>query len=74
MTILPRNSYAAGHFELQIDGHESTAYVKSIEGGWSRAKIGEEAVGAVQKRLKQILRIFSDTYINNQSDQKDNRP
>ena len=39
MTTTTRNSYAAGHFALQIDGHKSTAYVKSVEGGWSRANI-----------------------------------
>jgi len=60
MTMLTRNSYAAGHFELQIDGHESTAYVKSVEGGWSRATIGEEAVGAVRQRLKQISKVDID--------------
>jgi hypothetical protein len=44
--MLARNSYAAGHFELRIDGHVPTAYVKSVEGGWSRANIVDEAVGA----------------------------
>ena len=33
-----RNSYAAGHFEFLVDGHEPNAYVKSVKGGWSRAK------------------------------------
>jgi hypothetical protein len=60
MTILTRNSYAAGHFELQIDGHKSTAYVKSVEGGWSRANIVDDAHGADPQRLKQISNVDID--------------
>jgi hypothetical protein len=60
MTILTRNSYAAGHFELQIDGHKSTAYVKSVEGGWSRANIVDEAHGADPERVKQISNVEID--------------
>src|SRR5258705_13987785 len=54
MTITTRNSFAAGHFELQIDGHKSTAFVKSVEGGWSRANISDDAVGPDGQRIKQI--------------------
>jgi hypothetical protein len=57
MTVLTRNSYAGGHFELQIDGHEPTAWVKSVAGGWSRAQIGEESVGSGPERLKQISKV-----------------
>jgi hypothetical protein len=55
-----RNSYAAGHFELRIDGYEPTAYVKSVGGGWSRANIADEAVGSDPQRLKQITTVDID--------------
>lgn len=57
MTALTRNSYAAGNFELQIDGHAPTAYVRSIEGGWSRANIGDEPVGSSSQRFKHITSV-----------------
>jgi tail tube protein gp19 len=60
MTIETRSNYAAGSFDLQIDGHQQTAWVKSVEGGWSRAKIGEEAVGSDPQRLKQISKVEID--------------
>jgi tail tube protein gp19 len=49
-----RTSYAAGHFKLEIDGHKSTAFVKSVEGGWSRANITDDSVGPDGQRIKQI--------------------
>lgn len=60
MTTITRNSYAAGHFELQIDGHKSTAFVKSVEGGWSRANIVDDAHGADPNRVKQISNVDID--------------
>ncbi|HEX4419663.1 MAG TPA: hypothetical protein VH165_17235 [Kofleriaceae bacterium] len=60
MTALNRNSYAAGHFEMRIDGHEPTAYVKSVEGGWSRAHIADEVMGLDSQRLKQISSVDID--------------
>ena len=60
MTMLTRNSYAAGHFELQIDGHKSTAFVKSVEGGWSRANVVDDAVGPDPQRVKQISSVDID--------------
>ena len=58
--MLTRNSYAAGHFELRIDGHEPTAYVKSVEGGWSRASIAEDAVGSSEQRHPRITTVDID--------------
>jgi hypothetical protein len=49
-----RTSYAAGHFKLDIDGHKSTAFVKSIEGGWSRGNITDDSIGPDGRRIKQI--------------------
>ncbi len=51
MTVQKR-SYTSGHFELQIDGHASTAYLKSVEGGWVRASVVDEAIGTHNERIK----------------------
>lgn len=42
MATVTRNSYSASNFELLIDGHKPTAYVKSVEGGWSYGNITDE--------------------------------
>ena len=49
---LQRRSYTAGHFELQIDGHTSTAYVKSVEGGHAKSTAVTEPVGPAVGRIK----------------------
>ena len=41
MTVQKR-SFTSGHFELQIDGHASTAYLKQVDGGWVRASVIDE--------------------------------
>lgn len=51
---LGRSSYTAGHFELNIDGHKSTAFIKSIEGGWARAQVADDGVGSQQYKMKHI--------------------
>jgi hypothetical protein len=60
MTLPTSKSYAAGHFELQIDGHKSTAYLKSCEGGWARANVVDDAVGSDPQRVKQISSVDID--------------
>jgi hypothetical protein len=60
MTMTTRNSYASGNFELQIDGHKSTAFVKSVEGGWSRANVVDDALGPDPQRVKQISSVDID--------------
>jgi hypothetical protein len=60
MSLSTRTSYAAGHFDLQIDGHKSTAFVKSIDGGWSRANVVDDAVGTSPQRVKQISNVDVD--------------
>jgi hypothetical protein len=47
-----KRSYTAGHFELLIDGHASTAYVKSVDGGHVRASIVDEPIGPENVRVK----------------------
>src|ERR1041384_6118675 len=51
---LARNSYTPGHFELNIDGHKSTAFLKSVDGGWTRANISDESVGSEQWKQKHV--------------------
>jgi len=51
---LQRQSYTSGHFELAIDGHKSTAYVKSVDGGDIKANAIDEAVGPHNQRMKHV--------------------
>lgn len=50
--MLDRRATAAGHFEINIDSHRSSAYVKSVEGGFGRASPMEEPTGHELHRLK----------------------
>jgi len=51
MTAPQKLSYTSGHFELQIDGHTSNAFLKSVDGGhWKGTPIGE-AIGPDNKKL-----------------------
>lgn len=49
---LDKRSYTSGHFELLIDGHASTAYLKSIDGGFAKAQLVDEPVGPANQRIK----------------------
>jgi hypothetical protein len=49
---LSKRSYTAGHFELLIDGHASTAYLKSVDGGHVRANVVDEPIGHDIVRVK----------------------
>ena len=49
---LQKQSYTSGHFELLIDGHASTAYLKSIDGGFAKAQMVDEPVGPQNQRIK----------------------
>jgi tail tube protein gp19 len=51
MTV-DRRSYTAGHFELAIDGHVSTAYLKSVEGGYVRTQPINEPIGPDNQQIK----------------------
>jgi len=44
--------YTAGHFHLEIDGHASTAYLKSVDGGHVRAALIDEPIGPENLRIK----------------------
>ncbi len=47
-----KRSYTAGHFEIMIDGHATTAYLKSVDGGFVRASQINEPVGPDHNRIK----------------------
>jgi hypothetical protein len=54
MTSVAGRSYTSGHFELEIDGHKSTAYLKSVDGGHAIANAMDEPVGTHNQRIKSI--------------------
>jgi hypothetical protein len=49
---LTRRSYTSGHFELLIDGHKTTAYLKSVDGGHVNIAPVKESIGGSNKQIK----------------------
>jgi hypothetical protein len=49
---LDKRSYTAGHFEMVLDGHYSTAYLKSVDGGFMKQQLVDEPVGPQNLRVK----------------------
>lgn len=47
-----RGSITTGHFEMKIDGATTTAYLKSVDGGWAKHALVDESVGGENKRIK----------------------
>ena len=47
-------AYSAGHFGLSIDGHKVSAYIRSVEGGFSKANVVDEAVGPDNLHVKHL--------------------
>jgi hypothetical protein len=45
-------AYTSGHFELSIDGAKTTAYLKSLDGGFMGHSVVDEAIGTENKRTK----------------------
>lgn len=45
MPALNGRSFSAGHFGLELDGYKVSAYIKSVEGGFPKANVTDEAVG-----------------------------
>jgi hypothetical protein len=45
-------SYSAGHFEFQLDGHPTTAYLKSVEGGFAKVALLSEPIGPHNQQVK----------------------
>ena len=57
-----RSSFAAGHFEFQLDGHKSIAFLKSVDGGWIKAALIEESVGPDNQRIKHTSTVEIDPF------------
>ena len=53
-TPATKRPYTTGHFELMIDGHVSTAYLKSVDGGHIVGQSIEEATGGTNARIKHL--------------------
>lgn len=51
---LLRKAYSPGRFELIIDGHPSSSYIKSVEGGLVKANVIEEPTGPNNLRIKHL--------------------
>jgi len=47
-----KRSYTAGYFELQIDGHATSAYLKSVDGGYVRTSLVDEPIGPENLHIK----------------------
>jgi hypothetical protein len=54
MTVPSSKSNSAGHFDLFIDGHKTSTYLKSVDGGWAKANAIDDPVGADSGRVKHI--------------------
>jgi tail tube protein gp19 len=59
---LDKRSYTSGHFELLIDGHASTAYLKSVDGGFAKAQLIDEPVGPQTERVKHTSVVDIDPF------------
>ncbi|HWO18362.1 MAG TPA: phage tail protein [Kofleriaceae bacterium] len=59
---LDKRSYTSGHFELLIDGHASTAYLKSVDGGFAKAQLVDEPVGPANQRIKHTSVVDIDPF------------
>jgi len=44
----------AGHFELMIDGQVSTAYLKSVDGGYAKRAVVDESMGHENFHIKHV--------------------
>lgn len=54
MTVTNSKSYTAGHFELQIDGHKTTTFLKSVDGGWAKANVVDDPNAGNSGRVKHV--------------------
>jgi hypothetical protein len=54
MPALNGRSFAAGHFGLELDHYKVSAYIKSVEGGFGKANVTDEAVGADVNHIKHL--------------------
>jgi len=54
MTPPTTKSFTAGHFELLIDGHKTTTFLKNCSGGWVKAGVIDDPVGPAAHRVKSL--------------------
>jgi hypothetical protein len=54
MTTPTSKSFTAGHFELLIDGHKTSTFLKNVEGGFTKATVIDEPIGADINRVKHL--------------------
>jgi len=54
MTLPTTKSITAGHFELQIDGHKTTTFLRNVSGGWAKAGVIDDPVGTSSHRVKHL--------------------
>ncbi len=53
-------SYTAGHFELMIDGHKTSTFLKSVDGGWAKGNFTDDPMGGDNKRSKHLSTVDVD--------------
>src|SRR5687767_14961330 len=51
-SVTGARAYFSGHFELEIDGTTSTAYVKAAGGSWPQRNVADEPRGGEIQRIK----------------------
>jgi hypothetical protein len=54
MTLPTTKSFTAGHFELQIDGHKTTTFLRNVSGGWVKAGVIDDPMGTTSHRIKSL--------------------
>ena len=47
-----RSPFAAGHFEMALDGGIPTSYVRSVDGGLMKANVMTESIGGDNRQIK----------------------
>jgi hypothetical protein len=47
-------SFTAGHFELQLDGHKTTTFLRNVSGGWVKAGVIDDPMGTSSHRVKSL--------------------
>ncbi len=57
-----KRSYTAGHFELQLDGAPTTAYLKTVDGGYVKASLIDEPIGPENVRIKHTSTVDIDPF------------
>jgi hypothetical protein len=54
MTLPTTKSITAGHFELQIDGHKTTTFLRNVSGGSVKAGVIDDPMGTTAHRIKHL--------------------